>query len=80
MGLLFQSWKAGGEGSAAILFDFDRNILEAVFEVLRRAATPAPASKATAAGLHFTIQRRAAAAASGERSKAVVVCVRAAWH
>jgi hypothetical protein len=33
VGLLFQSWKAGGEGSAAILFDFDRNILEAVFEV-----------------------------------------------
>ncbi len=32
-GLLFRSWNAGGEGSAAILFDFDRNILEAVFEV-----------------------------------------------
>lgn len=33
VGLLFRSWNAGGEGSAAILFDFDRNILEAVFEV-----------------------------------------------
>ena len=34
-GLLFKSWNAGGEGSAAILFDFDNNVLEAVFEVCR---------------------------------------------
>lgn len=31
-GLLFRSWNVS-EGNAAILFDFDRNILEAVFEV-----------------------------------------------
>ena len=31
-GLLFRSWNAGGEGSAAIVFDWERNVLEAVFE------------------------------------------------
>lgn len=31
-GLLFRSWNVS-EGNAAVLFDFDRNILEAVFEV-----------------------------------------------
>lgn len=31
-GLLFRSWNVS-EGNAAILYDFDRNILEAVFEV-----------------------------------------------
>jgi len=31
-GVLFRSWNAGGEGSAAIVFDWERNVLEAVFE------------------------------------------------
>ncbi len=30
--MLFRSWNAGGEGSAAIVFDWERNVLEAVFE------------------------------------------------
>lgn len=34
-GLLFRSWNVS-EGNAAILYDFDRNILEAVFEVSTR--------------------------------------------
>ena len=31
-GILFRSWNAGGEGSAAIVFDWDRGVLEAIFE------------------------------------------------
>lgn len=31
-GLLLRSWNAGGDGNAAILFDWERNVLEAVFE------------------------------------------------
>lgn len=31
-GILFRSWNAGGEGSAAIVFDWERGVLEAIFE------------------------------------------------
>ncbi len=31
-GVLLRSWDAGGEGSAAILLDWERGVLEAVFE------------------------------------------------
>jgi len=31
-GLLLRSWNAGGEGNAAILVDWERNMLETVFE------------------------------------------------
>ncbi len=31
-GLLLRSWNAGGEGGAAILYDWERGVLEAVFE------------------------------------------------
>ncbi|KAK9916361.1 hypothetical protein WJX75_001798 [Coccomyxa subellipsoidea] len=31
-GVLLRSWNAGGEGSAAILLDWERNVLEAIFE------------------------------------------------
>ncbi len=31
-GVLLRSWDAGGEGSAAILLDWERNVLEAIFE------------------------------------------------
>ena len=30
-GLLFRSWNAGGEGSASVVYDWDRNVLEVVF-------------------------------------------------
>lgn len=30
--MLLRSWNAGGEGSAAILLDWERNVLEAIFE------------------------------------------------
>lgn len=31
-GVLLRAWNAGGEGSAAILLDWERNVLEAIFE------------------------------------------------
>ena len=31
-GLLFQGWDAAGEGSAAIVFDWERSVLEAIYE------------------------------------------------
>ncbi|KAK9810230.1 hypothetical protein WJX72_007025 [[Myrmecia] bisecta] len=31
-GLLFRSWNAGGEGSAVVVYDWERNVLEAIFE------------------------------------------------
>ena len=31
-GLLLRSWNAGGEGGTAILYDWERGVLEAVFE------------------------------------------------
>lgn len=31
-GVLLRSWNAGGEGSAAILLDWERSVLEAIFE------------------------------------------------
>ena len=31
-GLLLRSWNAGGEGNTAVLYDWERNVLEAVFE------------------------------------------------
>lgn len=31
-GLLFQGWDAAGEGSAAIVYDWERSVLEAIYE------------------------------------------------
>lgn len=33
-GLLIRTWLAGGEGTAAIVFDWDRSTLEVIFEAL----------------------------------------------
>lgn len=32
VGILIRSWNASGEGGAAIVYDFDRKYLEAIFE------------------------------------------------
>ncbi len=35
-GLLFQGWDAAGEGSAAIVYDWERSVLEAIYEAPAR--------------------------------------------
>ena len=37
-GLIFQGWDAAGEGSAAIVYDWERSVLEAVYEAPERDA------------------------------------------
>ena len=34
LGLLVRSWNVGGEGTAAVVFDWERSCLEVVFEAL----------------------------------------------
>lgn len=39
-GLLFQGWDAAGEGSAAIVYDWERSVLEAIYEAPLEPNTP----------------------------------------
>lgn len=62
-GLLVRSWHAGGEGGAALLYDWERGVLECVFE----AGTGDDMATRTELDAEDENQRRVGGAVSGPR-------------